>query len=152
MGDCINHNQKITFYGVGAHRQNAVVKSKIKELSNGARTVLLHAKRKRPEVITTILWPFALQSVVEHHNRVYLDKDERSPLEKISNTKDEIITTNFHSWGCPIYILDAPNQSVGIGSPKWEPKSHAGIYLGRSPCHAGSVALVLNIRTGLVSP
>ena len=62
IGNCINHNQKITFYGVGAHRQNAVVKSKIKELSNGARTVLLHAKRKRPEVITTILWPFAFCS------------------------------------------------------------------------------------------
>ena len=45
-GSCIKANQQITYCGVGAHHQNAVVESKIKELSYGARTVLLHAKRK----------------------------------------------------------------------------------------------------------
>ena len=60
--------------------------------------------------------------------------------------------TDFHTWGCPVFILDAPNQSGSIGTPKWSPKSHTGIYLGHSPCHAGSVALVLNLKTGLVSP
>ena len=58
-GSCIKANQQITYCGVGAHHQNAVVESKVKELSYGARTVLLHAKRKWPSVITTILWPFA---------------------------------------------------------------------------------------------
>ena len=57
---CINANQQITYCGVGAHHQNAVAESKVKELSNGARTVLLHAKCKWLSVITTILWPFAL--------------------------------------------------------------------------------------------
>ena len=37
-------------------------------------------------------------------------------------------------------------------SPKWDPKARVGIYLGHSPCHAGSVALVLNPRTLHVSP
>ena len=60
--------------------------------------------------------------------------------------------TNFHTWGCPVFILDAPNQSGTIGTAKWNPKAHTGIYLGSSPCHAGSVALVLNLKTGLVSP
>ena len=53
---------------------------------------------------------------------------------------------------CPVYILDAANQSGAIGTPKWEPRSHTGIYLGHSPCHAGSVSLVLNLKSGLVSP
>ena len=37
-------------------------------------------------------------------------------------------------------------------SPKWEPRSRMGIYLGHSPTHAGSVAMVLNPRTLHVSP
>ena len=147
MGDCVTANQKITFCGVGAHHQNAVAESKIKELSYGARTVLLHAKRKWPNVISTILWPFALQSIVERHNRLHLDKNGKSPIEKFSQTDEEIVVSDFHTWGCPVYILKAPNQSGFIGTPKWEPHSHS-----RSPCHAGSVALVLNLNTGVLSP
>ena len=35
---------------------------------------------------------------------------------------------------------------------KWEPRSRLGIYVGHSPAHVGTVALVLNQRTGHVSP
>ncbi|KAL7462348.1 hypothetical protein ACHAXS_002729, partial [Conticribra weissflogii] len=38
------------------------------------------------------------------------------------------------------------------GVPKWEPQARLGIYVGRSPSHAGNVALVLNPNTGLISP
>ena len=38
------------------------------------------------------------------------------------------------------------------GVPKWDPQSRLGIYVGQSPAHAGSVALVLNLKKGLVSP
>ena len=150
-GDCIKNGQTITYCGVGAHHQNAVAESKIKMVSYGARTILLHAKRKWPAVIATALWPYAMQSIIERHNRLSLDSNARSPLEKFSNTTDDIDPTDFHTWGCPVYILDAENQGA-IGTPKWEPRSNAGIYLGHSPCHAGSVALVLNLRTGHVSP
>ena len=43
-------------------------------------------------------------------------------------------------------------QSNPKGLPKWEPRARLGIYLGHSPAHAGSVALVMNPKTGLVSP
>ena len=43
-------------------------------------------------------------------------------------------------------------QTNPKGVPKWEPRSRLGIYVGHSPAHAGSVALVLNPKTGLVSP
>ena len=36
--------------------------------------------------------------------------------------------------------------------PKWDARSRLGIYLGHSPCHAGSVALVLNLKTLHISP
>ena len=150
-GDCIKGGQTLTHCGVGAHHQNAIAESKIKLMCYGARTVLLHAKRKWPTVIATALWPYAMQSIVERHNRLSLDINGRSPLEKFSNTIDNIDPTDFHTWGCPVYILDAANQGA-IGTPKWEPRSHTGIYLGHSPCHAGSVALVLHLQTGHVSP
>ena len=43
-------------------------------------------------------------------------------------------------------------QTNPKGVPKWEPRSRLGIYVGHSPSHAGSVALVLNPKPGLVSP
>ena len=61
--------------------------------------------------------------------------------------------SHFHTFGCPVYILDARLQSVSVvGPPKWDPRARLGIYIGHSPSHAGSVALVMNMKTGLVSP
>ena len=45
-GDILKGGKTITFYGVGAHHQNAVVESKIKEVCYGRRNILLHTKRK----------------------------------------------------------------------------------------------------------
>ena len=149
---CVAAGQQITFCGVGAHHQNAIAEAKIKQISYGARTILLHAKRKWPSVIDASLWPFAVQCTVNRHNRLSLNEDGLSPLERFSRTTDDITPTDFHTWGCPIFVLDAANQSGAIGTPKWEPRSHTGIFLGHSPTHAGSVALVLHLRTGLVSP
>ena len=149
---CVTAGQQLSFCGVGAHHQNAVAEAKIKEVCYGARTILLHAKCKWSDVIDSVLWPFAVQCVVERHNRLSLDEEGLSPYEKFSNTADEIIPTDFHTWGCPVFVLDSANQSGAIRTPKWEPRAHTGVYLGHSPNHAGSVALVLHLRTGLVSP
>ena len=151
-GSCCEAGQQITFCGVGAHHQNALAESKIKAVCYGGRTILLHAKRRWPSVITTALWPFAIQAIVDRHNRLSLDGNGKSPLEKFSKTDDEIRPEDFHTWGCPVFVLAAQNQSGAIGTPKWEPRARAGVYLGRSPSHAGNVALVLNLETGLVSP
>jgi len=35
---------------------------------------------------------------------------------------------------------------------KWDTRSRLGMYLVHSPCHAGTVALVLNPKTLHVSP
>ena len=52
-----------------------------------------------------------------------------------------------------MYVLDARLQdSGGGGFSKWDPRARLGIYLGHSPSHAGSIALVLNPQTGLASP
>ena len=99
-----------------------------------------------------MLWPFALKTAAEQHNRLKIDINSVTPNGKFSgiiiamNLKDE------HPWGCPIYVLDHRLQDVSGGMPKWEPCSRLGIYLGHSPFHASSVALVFNPCTGHVSP
>ena len=61
--------------------------------------------------------------------------------------------SHFHTFVCPVYILDTRLQSVGGGGPpKWDPRASLGIYLGHSPSHAGSVALVMNPKISIVSP
>jgi hypothetical protein len=60
--------------------------------------------------------------------------------------------TVFHVFGSPCFVLDSRLQSGIADPPKWDPCSRLGIYAGHSPSHAGSVALVLNPRTGHVSP
>jgi hypothetical protein len=58
---------------------------------------------------------------------------------------------HFQPFGCPVFVLDNKMQS-GKKLPKWEVRSRMGIYLGMSMQHARSVALVLNLKTGHVSP
>ena len=58
---------------------------------------------------------------------------------------------HFHAFGCPTCVLDNALQS-GQSAPKQQQHSRLGVYLGPSPNHAQSVALVLNPRTGHVSP
>ena len=61
--------------------------------------------------------------------------------------------SNFRTFGCPVYILYAHLQSVGGGgSPTWDPRARLGIYLGHSPYHVGRVALVMDPKSGFVSP
>jgi hypothetical protein len=80
-------------------------------------------------------------------------KDEARETPVVIFAKSNV-TANPKHWkpfGCPVYILDNQLQS---GKPfhKWRKRSKIGIYLGKSPQHGQSVALVLRHETGLVSP
>ena len=76
---------------------------------------------------------------------------ELPPLELFSGVQIAPKLRHFHAFGCPTYVLDSALQS-GQGAPKWKERARLGVYLGPSPNHAPSVALVLNPRTGHVSP
>ena len=85
---------------------------------------------------------------------MHIDIDGNSPEMKFSKVPGGTTRLGkFHTFGCPVYVLDSRLQdSGGPGPPKWDPRSRLGICLGHLPLHAGSVALVLNPKTGLVSP
>ena len=117
----------------------------------GGWGILLHVKRKWSKGISTVLWIYTVQAIVEQHNCIALDKEGRSPFEKYIGKMDDKSPTNFHTWGCPVIILDVENQSGAIDTPKWEPQLYTEIYLGHSRCQTGFVSLVLNLQTGMVS-
>jgi len=100
-----------------------------------------------------MLWPYALKAAQDRINQLNIDLNGKTPDMKFSGVAStNLRMRDFHTWGCPCYVLDSRLQTDPKGVPKWEPRARVGIYLGRSPSHAGNVALVLNPKTGLVSP
>ena len=150
--DVADSNQTISYCAVGAHHQNGISERHIGTLTHGARTNLLHAQRRWPEAIGSILWPFAWKDFERRYNHLYLDENGDSPISKFASTKVKVDLKQFHPFGCPVFVLQSKLQSAGSSIPKWDPRARVGIYLGHSPCHAGSVALVLNPKTLQVSP
>jgi hypothetical protein len=151
---CTQRDQQLSFCGVGAHHQNGIVENRNKQLTLGARTLLLHGMRKWPQMIDTMFWPFAMKAQAERMNCLHLDRDGKSPESKLHGVEiEELPVKNYHPLFCPVYVLDHRLHSAGgAGPPKWDPRSRIGVYCGHSPFHAGNVALVFNPKTGLISP
>jgi hypothetical protein len=115
-----------------------------------ACTLLLHGICMWPQMIDTMFWPFAFKAAAERHTCLLINKDGLTPTTILHDVSvDAIPIKTYHTLFCPVYLLDACTQSAGgPGPPIWEPRSCIGVYLGHSPFHAGSVALVFNPRTG----
>ena len=144
--------QSLTFCGVNAHFQNGVAERRIRELQDHARTMLIHANRRWPTAIDTHLWPYAIRTANDILNSTPDIKRRFTPIEAFSGTKS--VATNpkhFYHFGCPVYVLSNAMQA-GQKIKKWSERTRVGIYLGPSPQHARTVALVLSLTTGLASP
>ena len=100
-----------------------------------------------------MLWLFGFKAAIEILNFLQLDLDGNTPTAKFYNIKN--IKPNahkYHTFGCPVYVLNYKLQSGYIGPPKWEPRSQVGVYIGNSPIQAGYLVLIINPVTGHVSP
>ena len=106
-----------------------------------------------PKYITIMMWPFAAKYAQERMNNLHVNIGGKSPDMLFSDTKAvNVQLKHYHTFGCPVYSLDSRLQTNPKGVPEWKLHSRLGIYVGYSPVHADSVALVLNPKTGLVSP
>jgi hypothetical protein len=149
--DVATKGQTISFSGVGAHHQNGIAEHRIRNLTESARSMILHAIHHWPQAITANLWPQALKHACNICNALPQVLSKSSPLSLFTRVQVNPDLWHFHVFGCPAYVLAAPLQT-GAPFPKWEERSRVGVFLCHSPEHASSVALILNTQTGLVSP
>jgi hypothetical protein len=107
-----------------------------------------------PQMVDQMFWPFAIKAAAERMNSLHIDTEGHTPESKFYGVNIENIPVKiFHTMFCPCYVLDSRLHSTGsIGPPKWEPRSNIHVYLGHSPFHTRSVALVYNPSTGQLSP
>ena len=149
---CAASLQGYSYSGVNAHFQSGIAERRIKELQELTRTILIHAEARWQEAITVHLWPYALRLANEQVNEAPTGSLKRSPIELLTKSSIKPEPKHWKPFGCPVYVLDSALQSAGGIKHKWSERARVGVYLGRSPFHARSVALVLNLQTGRVSP
>ncbi len=151
----VNHvsknRQSITYCGVNAHFQNGVAEKRIRDLQDQTTTMLMHTEAKWPDVISSNLWPYALGEANDSLNATPNRVTGQVANQMFSISDTPTVLRHYHPFGCPTYVLN-DELAAGKSIPKWQKRARLGVYLGRSPNHAQSVALILNLATGLVSP
>ena len=148
----MEQGQSIFFSGVGAHFQNGVAERSIKQVVETARAMMLHASLHWPDAFQEDLWPFAMDHACWLWNNTPSRESGLSPFEVLSGSVDNCKQiSRSRVWGCPAYVLD-PKLQDGKKIPKWKPRSRGGMFLGFSPEHSSTVALILSFQSGYVSP
>jgi hypothetical protein len=147
------NGQPIVFSGTGAHHQNGVAERAIQTVTKWARAMLLHSILMWPDQADLSLWPFALDHAVYLWNNLPTQVSRLAPIEIFTSTRFPNYShlRRLHVWGCPVYVLD-PKLQDGHKIPKWSPRSRRGKFLGVSTSHSTTIGLILNLRTGFVSP
>jgi hypothetical protein len=116
------------------------------------RAMLLHAAHRWLAAVTANLWPYAVRMANDSINNSPQVPTGLSPMERFTQVNVAPHVRHSHTFGCPVYVLDAQLQTAGGQIEKWKERSRVGLYLGASPRHSKRVALVLNLQTGHVSP
>jgi hypothetical protein len=143
--------QTISFCGVGAHHQNGIAEKRIGDLQRRATALLLHAQRRWPDAINTLLWTYAIRAANDSRNYTPTNESDASPLSRFCTTSSVPKIQNQYHYGCQTYVLKKELQDHKK-IRKWSDRTRVGINLGYSSRYAHNVSLVLNLQTGLVSP
>ncbi len=95
--------------------------------------------------------PYALRYASYVRRSMPRKNHSKSPEEVIAKSKVCPTTKYLQPFGCPVYVLQDALQG-GYSIPKWDGRSRVGDYLGHSSQHAQNILLIMNAKTGYVSP
>jgi hypothetical protein len=99
-----NH-QTISFSGLGAHHQNGIAEKRIRDLQRRATALLLHAKRRWPDAITSHLWTYAVRAANDGRNNAPTRNNDACPISKFCKTERVPAIEHQHHFGCPVSVL-----------------------------------------------
>ena len=137
--------------GTGAHHQNPHAERAIGTVTTSARAMLLHLQIHWPDEYDTRLWPLALSYATWLYNHTP-KRNGLAPIEIFCGIKTSCeYLKRAKVFGAPVYVLD-PKLQDGRKIPKWSTRSRRGMFLGFSPDHSSSVGLILNLKTGSITP
>jgi hypothetical protein len=91
--------QTISFCGVNAHFQNRVAEQQIRDLSDGAKMSLLHAKEWWSSAVSVNLWPYAIRYRYDVYNSTHKEPQKASPVKLFSNMTIRPRLKHFHAFG-----------------------------------------------------
>ena len=150
--DCLLKDQELDLSGVGAHHQNGRAERAIRTITSLARAMMIHSALHWNASHDLSLWPMAMDHATWIWNHLP-GPDGLSAEEKFSGQKvaSHSSLRRVHVWGCPAYVLE-PRLQDGQKIPKFHPRSRQGRFVGFSKEHSSSVALILNRRTGKITP
>jgi hypothetical protein len=149
--ELLTKNQHSTYSGVGAHHQNGVVERGIGTIMSMARTMMLHAAVRWPDVADSANWTMAVDYAIYIHNHVPKVQSGFSPIELVTRSGQQSIEfTHLHVWGSPAYVLD-PKLQDGKKIPKWKPRTRRAMFMGLSKKYASSIPLVMSCQTLAIS-
>jgi GAG-pre-integrase domain len=123
--------QTISYAGVNAHHQNGHAEGKIRDLQAMGRAMLLHAAHRWPAAVTANLWPYAVRMANDSINAAPQVDSGLSPMERFTQVDVAPRVRNSHTFGCPVYVLDATLQTAGGQIEKWKERSRVVCTLER---------------------
>ena len=131
INDVNKQGQTMTYCGVGAHHQNGIAEKRIRNVTEQARKMLLHACSRWPSTVTTTLWPYAVRQAQDVSNYLPMNDQGHSPIKRFSGTDVAPRLREFHTFGCPIFALDKRLQNKQ-SVPCCDTRAQFGIYLGNA--------------------